>query len=100
MRTAMGFAAALERSQHLNLLAIHSLDMGDYSLAISQIKRALVELNGAMRRIQAIEPGFHPAFAQFHQGALVRIFDIREIWLRVMRDCREELDRRVRGNEG
>jgi len=99
MRTSVAFATALSRAEHLGFLAIHSLDMGDYSLAVSLIKRALTHLNGALRQIQAIEAGIHPAFAQFRRHALIRIFDIREIWLRVMRDCRDELNRRVGGAE-
>jgi hypothetical protein len=29
----------------------------------------------------------------YRECALVRLFDLREIWLRVVNECREELDR-------
>ncbi len=99
MRTALGFARSLSRAEHYGLLATHSLDMGDFSLVVCQIKRGMTELNTALRTLQMIGDGIHPAVAQFRHQALTRIFDIREIWLRVMRDCREELDRRVSEEE-
>lgn len=99
IRTALGFNASLSRAEHYGVLATHSLDMGDFSLVVCQIKRGMTELNHALRTLQMIEDGIHPAVAQFRHQALMRIFDIREIWLRVMRDCREELDRRVSEEE-
>ena len=94
-RTILAFTGSLSRAEHYGVLATHSLDMGDFSLVVCQHKRALVEINSALRALQSVEDGAHSAVADFRHQALVRLFDIREIWLRVMRDCREELDRRV-----
>ena len=99
VRAALGFSGSLSRAEHYGLLATHSLDMGDFSLVVCQIKRGMAELNAALRTLQMIEDSIHPAVAQFRHQALTRLFDIREIWLRVMRDCREELDRRVSEEE-
>lgn len=99
VRVAVAFATALSRAEHGSLLATQSLDMGDFSLAVSQVKRAMVDLNAALRQLQTLNDNLHPAFAQFRNQAMARLFDIREIWLRVMRDCREELDRRVGDGE-
>lgn len=99
MRTALSFSLSLSRAEHYGLLATHSLDMGDFSLVVCQIKRGMAELNTALRTLQMVEDNIHPAVAQFRHQALTRLFDIREIWLRVMRDCREELDRRVSEEE-
>jgi hypothetical protein len=99
LRTALSFSSALASAEHNGLLATHSLDMGDFSLAVCLLKRSLADVNAAIRQLQGINPSIHPAFAQFHRQAMVRIFDIREIWLRVMRDCRAELDRRVSEGE-
>lgn len=99
LRTALSFAGSLSRAEHYGLLATHSLDMGDFSLVVCQIKRGMSELNTALRTLQMIEDALHPAVAQFRHQAVTRLFDIREIWLRVMRDCREELDRRVSEGE-
>jgi hypothetical protein len=95
LRVAVAFATSLSRAEHQSVVATHALDMGDFSLAVCQVKRALVELNSALRHLQSLEDGLHPAFAQFRNQALIRLFDIREIWLRVMRDCRDEIGRRV-----
>jgi hypothetical protein len=99
VRTALAFASSISNSEHSGLLAVHSLDMGDFSLSVCLLKRALTDLNAGIRHLQSIETNVHPAFAQFHAQAMIRIFDIREIWLRVMRDCRAELDRRVSEGE-
>lgn len=95
VRTALSFTGAISSSEHNGLLAVHSLDMGDFSLAVCLLKRALSDLNAGIRQLQSLDTRVHPAFEQFHRQAMIRIFDIREIWLRVMRDCRAELDRRV-----
>lgn len=99
MRTALAFSTAIANAEHNGLLAVHSLDMGDFSLSVCLLKRALADLNAGIRQLQSLDVNVHPAFAQFHAQALIRIFDIREIWLRVMRDCRAELDRRVSEGE-
>jgi hypothetical protein len=99
VRVAVAFATSLARAEHAGLLAAHALDMGDFSLAVCEVKRAMVELNAALRNLQAVDAAAHPAFSQFRHQATLRIFDVREIWLRVMRDCREELDRRVSEEE-
>lgn len=99
MRTAVSFATAIARAEHNGLLSAFSLDMGDYSLAVCQVKRAMTELNAAFRCLQTLGNDLHPAFEQFRHQAMLRLFDIREIWLRVMRDCREEIDRRVSEGE-
>jgi hypothetical protein len=95
VRTAMAFASSLFRAEQSGLLATHSLDMGDFSLAVCQSKRALTELNVSLQHLHTLDSKIHPALEEFQRQAYMRIFDIREIWLRVMRDCREELDRRV-----
>ena len=99
VRVAVAFVTALSRAEQNSLMATQALDVGDFSLAVSQVKRAMSDLNAAFRQIQSLEDNLHPAFAQFRHQAKIRLFDIREIWLRVMRDCREELDRRVGEDE-
>ena len=95
VRTALAFSGAIASAEHNGVLAVHSLDMGDFSLSVCLLKRALADLNAGIRQLQSLGAGVHPAFDQFQRQAMIRIFDVREIWLRVMRDCRAELDRRV-----
>ncbi|MGH8017539.1 MAG: hypothetical protein ACREIA_04505, partial [Opitutaceae bacterium] len=99
VRVSVAFSTALGRAEHNSLIATQALDMGDFSLAVCEVKRAMADLNAALRQLLGLDDSLHPAFAQFRHQAMIRLFDIREIWLRVMRDCREELDRRVSEGE-
>ncbi len=88
---ALTFHTALHRGEDQAMLAIQALDFGDYALAVSLFKRALHELNATLAPLQELaEPS--PALAQFRAKALPCLFDLREIWLRVMAECREELE--------
>jgi hypothetical protein len=91
---AIGYMGTLQRGETQSLLAIQALDFGDYALAISLLKRALLELNAAMGRLGKVaelgERASKPLRA-YCAGAMPRLFDLREIWLRVMSDCRHEL---------
>jgi len=99
VRAAVAYSASLGRTEHLGTLATHSLDMGDFALCVAQTKRALAELNLTLSHLHSLDDSVHPALAQYKHQAQLRLFDIREIWLRVMRDCREEIQRRVNDND-
>jgi len=93
--TALAFNTHLFQAEHYGLLGTQSLDMGDFSLSVCQLKRGLAEINAALHQLQSLHLINVPALEQFQKQSRIRIFDIREIWLRVMRDCREEINRRV-----
>ena len=82
-----------------SLLALQSLDLADYALSISELKRALKSLNRTLQVLESLNPVLHPRLAAFKSESACRLFDVREIWLRVITDCREELDRRVKDDE-
>jgi hypothetical protein len=89
-----GFTAAVQallgRAETQALLAIQALDLGDYGLAVSLFKRALRELNDTFSLVN--HPGEADGAAALSPSVLlVRLFDLREIWLRVMNECRDEL---------
>jgi hypothetical protein len=92
---ALAFQSALHRGEQQSTLAIQALDLGDYAMAISLFKRALRELNSALALLDEQAIGHHRAAAAFREDALPRLFDLREIWLRVMNECRSELQRPV-----
>jgi len=83
--------ASLHRGREQALQAVQALDLGDYALAICFFKRALRELNETLAGIAAVE-GEHALVTRYREFALPRLFDLREIWLRVMAECREEVD--------
>lgn len=88
---AIHYMAALQRGETQSLLAIQSLDFGDYALAISLLKRALQELNATMALLGKLDDNATRLLRLYRDGAMPRLFDLREIWLRVMRECRQEL---------
>jgi hypothetical protein len=82
-----------------SLLALQSLDLADYALAVSELKRALQTLNQSFKILDSIHSAKNPKLYAFKKESLTRLFDVREIWLRVMNDCREELDRRIKDDD-
>jgi hypothetical protein len=92
---AVAMLASLHRGEEHAVQAIHALDFGDYAMAISLFKRALSALNGSLALTNAdVNLRFRPVLA-WREDALPRFFDLREIWLRVIGECREELERPV-----
>lgn len=87
---ALQLNATLHRGEDAALHGIHALEMGDYTLAICFFKRALRELNGTMAALG--EHAGRPGLGEFRAFATPRLFDLREIWLRVMNECRVESD--------
>ncbi len=80
---------SLYRGRESALQAVQALDLGDYSLAICFFKRALRELNDTLARLDTPDAGDGRLLSRFRDYALPRLFDLREIWLRVMSECRE-----------
>lgn len=90
---AVLFQTSLYRGEEHALLAIQALDFGDYAMAISLFKRALRELNQSLALLDDRTIQISRALTHYRADALHRLFDLREIWLRVMNECRQELAR-------
>lgn len=90
---ALDIHASIYRGEEQAMLAIQALDFGDYAMAISLFKRALGELNRTFSLLNANSVAKLPAVVHYREDAQPRLFDLREIWLRVMSECREELER-------
>ena len=90
---AMALQSALHEGEDHAVQAIHALDFGDYAMAVSLLKRALGALNGTFALLNSEAATQHPAVVEWRDDALPRLFDLREIWLRVMSECRDELER-------
>lgn len=85
---AVALQGSLHQGQDIVLHGIHALEMGDYTLAVCFFKRALRELNRTMALgAQLADAGAPEGFAAY---ARPRLFDLREILLRVMNECRSE----------
>lgn len=90
---AVSFLSSLHRSEEQATQAIHALDFGDYAMAVSLFKRALSALNGSLALLNSDEALHRESLALWRATAQPRLFDLREIWLRVIAECRDELDR-------
>jgi hypothetical protein len=85
---SLAVAGSLYRGREHALQAVQSLDMGDYALAICFFKRALRELNDTLARLNHSSDTDGGLLARYREFATPRLFDLREIWLRVMAECR------------
>jgi hypothetical protein len=92
---ALAMLASLHRGEEHAVQAIHALDFGDYAMAVSLFKRALSALNGSLSLVNADAAQRYRSVLAWREDALPRFFDLREVWLRVMAECRDELDRPV-----
>lgn len=90
-KLALAHHAALLRTEDQAMQAVAALDFGDYAMAISLFKRALRELNFTLATLEFEACTFSRALTRYREDALPRLFDLREVWLRVMGECRTEL---------
>ncbi len=90
---AVTVQTSLYRGEQHALLGVQALDMGDYAMVVSLFKRALEELNRTLAL--TADPKAGRQLADWRSDAVPRLFDLREIWLRVISECRQELGRRV-----
>lgn len=92
---AVALLVSLNRGEEHAVQAIHALDFGDYAMAVSLFKRSMSALNGSLALLNSEQAIEHAVVGPWRDGALPRMFDLREIWLRVIAECRDELDRPV-----
>ncbi len=90
---AVTLLASLHHTEEQATHAIHALDFGDYAMAVSLFKRALSGLNSSLAVVNADAAVQHEAMVAWREDAQPRLFDLREIWLRVIAECRDELER-------
>lgn len=83
--------ALLYRGNEQALQAVQALEMGDYTLAVVLFKKALRELNHTIARLNEPDAVATPLAVRYKEYAMPRLFDLREIWLRVMNECRQNL---------
>jgi hypothetical protein len=89
---AIGYLTALHTCEEHAIMAIHALDFGDYAMAICLFKRALAALNECFAHVGGEAAESAPVVLASRDDIRRRLFDLREIWLRVISDCREDTD--------
>ena len=92
---SISYLVSLHRGEDNAVQAIHALDFGDYAMAVSLLKRALGALNDTFTLLNSDSAARQPAVYSYRGDALPRLFDLREVWLRVITECRRELERPV-----
>ena len=89
------YAESLHQAEINVILAIHAVDLGDYGLTVCYLKNSLSALNKTLSLLDEIAHPNETYLANLRQEIRVRLFDLRELWLRVMNDCRIECNRRI-----
>ncbi len=87
---AVDFTSSLHNGELQAILGVSALDMGDYSLCVTHLKYALSAVNNSFGLIQQLPLRESRECAMFHAEGLPILFDLRDLWLRVMTECREE----------
>lgn len=90
------FGRSLHEGEMQAIMGLNALDMGDVALTICHLKLALSSVNRSLALLQSLPASQSQMTKIYAEEARVRLFDLREVWLRVIRDCREETQRRFR----
>ncbi len=82
--------ASLHNARELALQGIQCSDMTEYTLGIYHFKKALAEIN---QLLALLNPDFGSektdhVLGRFRLFALSRLFDLRDIWIRMLAACR------------
>jgi hypothetical protein len=89
---AITLQSLLYRGNEHMIHAVNALEMGDYTLSICLFKRALADLNATFACLSTPNVLTTPLALRYREYALPRLFDLREIWLRVMTECRQSAE--------
>jgi len=98
-KLALSYLTLLHHGEDQAVQAIHALEFGDYAMAVSLFKRALSALNRTLGLLNDDKHVDLSNVAEYRQSVTMSIFDLREIWLRVIAECRSELQRPVDDEE-
>jgi hypothetical protein len=88
------YAKSLHQGEMNVLLSIQALDLGDFGLSICHLKNSLSALNQSLALLNQITHPNQAFLDGFCRETRIRLFDLRELWIRVMGDCRHECKRR------
>ena len=83
-----GYSVSLADAEKHCIMAANSLDLGDFLLAVCHFKKAHSALNESMRINRLFKHHNRKKIKLYFEETNIRMHDLREIWLRVMSDCR------------
>ena len=90
-KDVMKFATALNTGETNAIMAVNTLDVGDFNLSICHLKIALDAINQNMHLLNTYAEKNLDEQKFIFNKMLPVCFDIREMWIRVMNECREEV---------
>lgn len=96
---ALRFLDALHQAEAHAVQAVQALEFGDYAMAVSLLKRALSGLNQTLALLNDPAALAFPFVNAYRDVMRDSFFDLREIWLRVIAECRCELERPIEDDE-
>jgi hypothetical protein len=88
------YANSLHQAEMNVLLSIQALDLGDFGLSICHLKNSLNSLNQTLSLLNELTHPNTIFLEGFKNEIRIRLFDLRELWIRVMGDCRHECQHR------
>lgn len=88
------YANSLHQAEMNVLLSIQALDLGDFGLSICHLKNSLCALNHSLALLNQLRHPNRAYLKSFLNENRIRLFDLRELWIRVMGDCRHEYQHR------
>ncbi len=98
-RDASRVSNAFSAGEQNLILTIQAVDMGDFLLGVCHGKLSLRAINEAMRLLEPLAEMGGDA-PRFLNAMRIRLFDLRDVTIRVMSDCREEQRRGFRDSDG
>lgn len=84
------YGNSLHQAEMNVLLSIQALDLGDFGLSICHLKNSLSALNQTLALLNQLTHPNEAFLNGFRKETQIRLYDLRELWIRVMGDCRHE----------
>ena len=81
------YCGSLADAERHCLLAANCLDLGDFLLAVCHLKKAHSALNESMRLNRLFSHHSPKIFSKYLHELDLRMYDLREIWIRIIQDC-------------
>ena len=88
-RLSWSYASSLADGERHSIIAASCLDLGDFLLAVCHLKKAHVALNESLRLNRLFTHHSSKLLIEYLNETTIRMHDLREIWLRIMQDCRK-----------
>ncbi len=98
-QTCWKYAKSLHQGEMNVLLSIQALDLGDFGLTICHLKNSLSAINQTLALLGELDHLNKAFLDAFRQEIRIRLFDLRELWIRVISDCRAECQHRPGGEQ-